>query len=862
VTRTFLQRLALFARGHYRWVFAAFTLLVVASVVLIYQLHFDTDVLNLLPKKDPVINAYLETLEEFGTFDYLMVTVAIPEGVPIEPYETFLDRLAPRVEALEEVESVEYRIGDLGELIEDFFPQSVLFLDEAGREDLARRLSDEGIRGRVEELRRQLATPQSLVLRDLIRLDPLGLAEVFMDRVEGGQGAMSMDWTSGYYLSQDRRLLLLLAKPTDTPQNIGFDKRLAAGVEAAIGATRDEWGKIAGDDPPALPEVRVGGAYISAMIDATLIQGDMTINMVTSMGLVLALFLFAFRRGSTLLYAFLPLVTGLALTFGFSSLVFGVLSSATSGTAALLIGLGIDFVIVSYGRFVEERQKGADLEGALTLTMGSSGRAVVVGAVTTAATFYAFTFTDFKGLRQMGILTGTGILFCMLAVILLLPALLAWSEDRHRRRESAPRIYVHSFGTDRLIRFSFHHPKPVLAVGLTLTVVCLAFAARLQFEDSWRNMRPAGNEGVEVEQQVAEHFGSEFDFMMLILSGQQLEALMERTEEVTRRAGELVEAGIFSGVSGVTSVVPPPSRQRQALAWLEAGRASGVTDPDRIMATFRQALADEGLREAPFERGMTLLTEALRPPGVVGLDALPAEDQSRRLLDRVLHKKGDVWKSVIYLYQPPEVYRQQAPPEALALVRELGPGAVLTGVNIINEIMRVRVRQDAWIAAGIGTFVVFLLLWADFRQLRAAIFALLPLLVGIVWMLGVMGAAGIIMNFMNIFVTTMIIGIGVDYGLHMVHRYREVRTSGETDPDGMVLESGLVETGNAIVIAALSTVAGFGSMSLSHYPALRSTGYTAILGAVATALVAVTLLPAYLSLRVKRHPVAPDQGGG
>jgi len=131
----------------------------------------------------------------------------------------------------------------------------------------------------------------------------------------------------------------------------------------------------------------------------------------------------------------------------------------------------------------------------------------------------------------------------------------------------------------------------------------------------------------------------------------------------------------------------------------------------------------------------------------------------------------------------------------------------------------------------------------DFRKLSATLLSLAPLVMGILWMLGGMAALGESMNFMNIFVTTMIIGIGVDYGIHMMHRYRElVRESSEA------LEDGLVETGKAIVLAALSTTVGFGSLSFSHYPGLQSMGRVAVLGAIATALVAITVLPAYLVL--------------
>jgi len=139
------------------------------------------------------------------------------------------------------------------------------------------------------------------------------------------------------------------------------------------------------------------------------------------------------------------------------------------------------------------------------------------------------------------------------------------------------------------------------------------------------------------------------------------------------------------------------------------------------------------------------------------------------------------------------------------------------------------------------------LLWLDYRRLDATLLSLAPLVVGIVWMLGLMGAFGLEMNFFNVFVTTMIIGIGVDYGVHMMHRYREIGVDG--DVSGNDLLQGMGETGKAIVLAALSTSVGFGSMAISHYPGLRTMGLVAILGALATALVAVTLLPAFLGLR-------------
>jgi predicted RND superfamily exporter protein len=589
--------------------------------------------------------------------------------------------------------------------------------------------------------------------------------------------------------------------------------------------------------------VALGGRYVIAVGDHAIIRRDALVNIVTSMAGVLTLFLFAFRRFGLLLYAFVPLSCGLVVTFGFSQLAFGGLNAATSGVAALLVGLGIDFVIVSYGRFVEERQRGVGLSEALATMNGSSGRAVVVGGVTSAATFFAFGVTDFTGLYEMGFLTGTGILFCMVAVLFLLPSMLAWSEDHHERRESFPRLFLHGFGSAHLIRQSMRHPRLVLGLAAAVSLLAAWQIRGLRFEDSVQAMRPAGNPGVAVRDEVAERFGTGFDQMMLIVRGDTLPEVLELSEIAARGAQKLVEDGVLTSQDSVSALVPAPGRQDKALEWLRQARV-GELDLRRIRAVFVMTAAEEGLRTEPFLPGLELLERAISRSGPIRLADLEGSPQAQALLDRYLLPGTEGWKSVVYLHPPAKKWRREPPPQVEHLAEQLGPQAILTGANVVSEFLRRRVLRDAVVAAVLGLVVVGFLLWLDYRRIRDTILSLVPLSIGVLWMLGGIAALGLSMNFMNIFVTTMIIGIGVDYGIHIIHRYREM---GEKSMER--LGGGLVETGKAIVLAALSTTVGFGSLAISHYPGLRSMGKVAILGATATALVAITVLPAYIALR-------------
>jgi len=754
------------------------------------RLRFDTDILNLLPQKAPEVRVLRQALEEFGSVDYLVLVVRVPPGSGLAPYEGYTDRLGAELSKLEKLDKVEYKIGAMAEMVSTFMPQALLFLDDDGRRALEARLSDQAVRTQVQELRRMVGTPdqavrtqvqelrrmvgtpQALVLKNLMRLDPLGLAELFLDRLTGAREGLAIDWASGYLLSRDHEMFLILAKPSRPPQDVDFSRQLLGEVQGVLDGLEREWPAMMGSKELDIPEVSMGGRYVMALGDDALIRRDVAVNVATSMLGVLTLFLIAFRRFGPLIYAFLPLTCGLALTFGFAGLTYGKLSAATSGVAALLIGLGIDFVIVSYGRFVEERQRGASLEEGLAKMSGSSGRAVVVGAVTSAATFYAFGVTEFTGLFQMGLLTGTGILFCMAAVLWLLPAMLSWSEDHHRRRAKQ---------------------------------------------------------------------------MMLVLHGDSMEDVLTLATQAADGAQDLVQQGVLSGYDSVSSLIPPVSLQRENLAWLAEAR-QGPLDMQRIRTVFESTALEEGLRTEPFEPGLDLLDKAISRDRTVAMEDFDEVSQARSLLDRYLHETEEGWKSVVYLFPKGTLWRREAPPGAVQLANQLGPNAVLTGANVVSGFLRKTVLHDAVVAAVLGFLVVGLLLWMDYRRLWDTILTLVPLLVGLVWMLGGMVLMGANMNFMNIFVSTMIIGIGVDYGIHMIHRYREL---GESSEDELV--AGFVETGKAIVLAALSTTVGFGSLSLSHYPGLQSMGKVAILGALSTALVAITLLPAYLLLRYRKR---------
>src|SRR6185369_1020068 len=252
-----------------------------------------------------------------------------------------------------------------------------------------------------------------------------------------------------------------------------------------------------------------------------------------------ALFLYAFRRGASRGYAGAPLVLGLLLTFGMAGVVYGQLSSASAGFAALLAGLGIDFITVLYGRYVDERNRGESMQHAIVTTIRTTMPGVFIAAITTAATFYAFLATDFRGMTQLGFLTGTGILLFLLCVMFLLPALIVLSERRERRK--APKLYLHSFGAGHIIDASIARPKATIIAWLVFIAICGGLATRLRFSDNIQDLRAKGNPGVLTQARITEKFGQSFDFMMWVVEGKSLDEVLSRTQSATQDLSALVD---------------------------------------------------------------------------------------------------------------------------------------------------------------------------------------------------------------------------------------------------------------------------------------------------------------------------------
>ncbi len=822
------HHLVRFGRLHPRLVVVTAVLAWVAAGLLATRVEVETDILSLVPRHNPVVEGFKKTVERFGSVDTLLVVIHLDPERPLESTLEFADSLASSLRDWDLIDWVEYRVDSTAEAAVPLLDRATLFLDPEELDEVLAGLDNEGLEDTALRLRAQLMAPQSVVTKNLLRLDPFGLLPKILSKIRFGGVGVRVDPETGCLIDDGRRFLLMIAKPIGPAQDLKFDRMLNAGLAERVAAADEAWRGEGGDDVP--PLVEFTGGYVVALDDARLITSDMVVGLVSALIGVMVLFLFAFRRRAALVYAFFPLVTGIALAFAFGAVALGRINSLTSAFGGLVIGLGIDFVIVLYARYVEERRSGASHEEAVDAMGRHTGVGVLLGAVTTAATFYAFLVTDFAGLWELGLLTGTGILLLVVTVFLLLPALLTIIQERGRGDRP---LHLHSFGSDLLFLASLRRPGLTIVAAAMITLILGFGVSRLKWDDDFRNMRSGDNRAIQLRQEVMDAFDLRFSPMVLRCDGADETEALAGCRAILPELEALVDGENLVGVDTIAGIIPPRAVQEELIARLEESAPA----LEGVRGRFERALRSNGLNPAAFRDGIEIFMTALdrrQPLSLSDLEGTPLA----RVVDRYVAAGDNEVSAAIYLYPPVGEWRRGASPALQALLAGY-PRMVLTGPNIISAELRKIVWDDALKAAVLGMIVVFILMWLDLGGPLQSLLALLPLAVGMVWMLGAMGWMGLRLNFFNIFVLTMIIGIGVDYGVHLLHRWNE--SGGDREA--------VAETAKAIAVAALTTMVGFGSLVLSHYPGLRSVGAAAILGAFSTAVLGITLLPALLSAK-------------
>ena len=810
-----MESVLVFARRHRALAFGIAIAAGLSGVFLVSRASFDSDILRLLPQGSPSVRDFQLFLRNFGSLDHLYVVFETAGA--IGDHGELVDRYVEALRRAPEIESVDAQLFEPGKDWSYLSDRELYLLGTDGAAAALARFRSPRLDDEIVHARDSLSIP-SPQIKALVQQDPLGLLTMLRDRMGRGKGFVSFDPTEAGYVSGDGRSRLVLVKPNGPPFDTDFCKGLFRRLTAVEAAARLQ---VAGEDPDAgAVSIQAAGAYRVSLEAEQLIRREGIVNSIGSLLLLLLVMFAVFRTPWVMLYGCAPLALAAVLTLGINGLIRGSLSPATSGSAGMLFGLGIDGVVLLYLRYLEERRAGASADEAVR-RIGGTASSVVLAQMTTAATFFALLFIDFPTLQDLGSLVGLGILLCCGLTLLLLPALLPRRTDARAGR---------GVTAAWLGRFVTRAAAPIVWVSAVATIALGAASTRLHLDASIDKLQ-AQTRGAALEKEVAERFSLPRDVLLVLDEHEDIEPLLETDERLERA---LAARAPSVAASGVGFLLPSAREQERVAAVIRAaGTTSGGARRD-----IEAAAARAGFRPDTFVPFLERVPRLLDPNARISYDGLMAHGLES-VVSRFVVRRDGRYQAVTYLYP-----QQSVDIDALRrIVRDVDPRLRLTGLPAINHELRRQFVPEFLKGIAIGTVAVALLIYMVFRTVRHTLLALLPTAVGFVWSAGALALLRVELDLFSLFAAVTFIGIAVDYGIYVLCRYVFEPSSGMDDV--------MTKTGAAIIIACVTALIGFGTLIHSSYEPLHVFGIVSIVTLTCCLTASVVSLPA-LVLEMER----------
>ncbi len=846
------------------------------------KLSFKNDRGDLVANNLDYVEAYEKYRKEFEDFDGMMVVVS---GEDPEKMKEFSDFLVAKIKLHSQSFSTVFHKVDT----EYFRKKGLLYLEKSELADLVIKIDSHenflkkisispGLNELMESINAEISTGMvSSILAGFLEnknsqsdkdetgdLSFLIALEKQMLMYLQGKESYRSPWISfltgdkkslsdeGYLVSANERLMFILVVQNENNKE---DRSTLSSINLLR--------KLIKETHTGFPEIEVGltGEDVIAADEMAITQVDVrNASQIALFGVTL-LFIIAYRGVIKPLLAVLALIIALCWSIGWATLVVGHLNILTIVFTTILIGLGIDFGIHILERYKEERMSGSNVLNSLQKTVQGTGRGNFAGAVTTALAFGGMVFTDFIGIVELGKISSGGIFFCMISMILVLPALISLEEKIRKPKYPQERFEYRA----SWLELCFKSHRLIIFVAMFFFTLSLFSLRAVKFDYNLLNLQAHGTEAVKYEMKVIEQSGR---------SAWSVAILSYSLEETIKKHHALEKLSAVGNVESIVSLLP--ENQKEKIEYIKELRpflrdltvkaeVSQVSQPSLIKTMKKIRFKLQGKED----KGE--VAEA-RKLSQVFLDV--SEEQSVEITEKRLNKfsenlfadyrdqvadlkvnvdispvsvaeipknlrKRYVSQNGVYLitvYPSVDVWNIDQREKFVKQLRQVDPN--ITG-NAIHMFESTRLMRDGYIQGGVYAMVaIFIYLLISFGNIRTTLIVLLPVVVGSVWTVGIMGLLGVAFNLANLVILPLIIGIGVVNGVHIVHRYRE-----EKDKNINILTK---STGRGVVLSSLTTMIGFGSLMVADYQGVYSLGLILTLGVGCCLLASITVLPCVL----------------
>ena len=672
-------------------------------------------------------------------------------------------------------------------------------------------------------------------------------------------------------------LAFLLVRPVKEAGSFTASLQSVTALREALAQTR-----------PEFPEVEFGvtGLPVLENDEMTAAQHDTELASWLAVGGVTLLFVVVYRGIAYPLLTVVTLLAGTAWAMGWLTLTVGHLNILSATFAVMLIGMG-DYGVLWVMRYEQARRGGRDVRAALLHTAAHVAVGNLTAAATLALAFFAAILADFRAVAELGWIAGCGVLLCAFACFTVLPALLTVFDRRGPLGGDVPvRLFSPSAPSTperTWLPGLARRPGLVLAGFAAAAAVLSVYAVRVRYDHNLLHLQPSGVEAVQWLKRIEHLAGAswhclsstdtpeealalraryeklpEVSRVVEVVSlvpqeqGRKLEQLRDIRERLrhlpargariphatpdvgyvqTRLKGILGKLGVLAESPAAAGGRPLLTDLWQGLQGLRAGLTRTAPAAGARLREFEERMAGD------LAEDLHRLREVARPEPITLADLPPS------LRERYVGRSGK-WLLRVFARQPDGVSLWDLEPleQFAEQVRSVDPEATGKPYSTVEGL---KAMKDGLRRAGLYAFgVIVAVLLLDFRSLWHLLIAVAPLMLGVLFTLGVMGLAGVPLNPANMIAFPLILGVGVDNGVHVLHDHLLRRAEGRPSISHAI--------GRGVLVKALTTMIGFGTLMVSTERGLVGLGLILTLGVGCSMLSALVFLPAVLQLLLRR----------
>lgn len=687
-----------------------------------------------------------------------------------------------------------FETPDPDAFFEIYFPRRLGFLSPEPERVLPEALRDAGLRERARELRSALALPSGVFFERFAGEDPLGAFAGILDRLQGARPDIRT--IEGQLVSDDGNHAVILLATRGSAFDSGHQAPFLGRLEAAFERLRT-------DDPEAALVLERAGANRFALSAEQRIKGDVALLGILAFTGVALVFLGLVGSLRGFLLVSLSPFAGILAATTCGLLAFGHLDGLTMAFGASLMGVAVDY---SIHLLVHRSFAPQETPGAVVQRLRPS---LVLGALTTMASFAGLLATSFPALRQMAFFSIVGLAGGLLATLFFLPA---WLESPTPLPERARRL---AFALGARVRELERHRGALVALPALVVFLAPLLLPRLEWQDDLSQLTSFDPALIEEDRRVRGRVAQFETSRFVIALGEHEQAALERGDRVFAALENARRAGELEAQRSIHHFVWSEDLQRRNLSVLAA--------QEDLAARVDRAFSAEGFRPGAFEAFGAVLEKAPAPPlRPQDLDGTPLARLRSAHLVRLAD--GQETAHVTFL-------RGVDRPEALAArLRDLEGVTLFDQKGFVNEIYR-SFREATLAQIAIGCGLVLGILLVRYRRLRPSIAAFLPSALVAILLLEGFVLAGVRANLFHVMSLIMVMGMGVDYGIFLV--------------DSGLDRERFAATLLSLLLSCLTTAFVFGSLAVSSQPSLQAIGVTSGVGILlAFALAPVSLVVA------------------